>query len=216
MDYKYSICVLSSGKGTTLQCIINSTISNVLNCKINCVVTNTYEIDSPLFSICKNNYLNYENFKWNKNKETREHFEEKIIDFISKQGNVNLIVCAGWDHILTDYFLSKYNYNVINLHPALPNTFTGLNCIKKAFDSFQRGEITYTGSMVHYVSNELDKGKVIQTIKVPIYKNDTYEKLESRQKLLEKGILISSIQQLITKHSSDIVDYYELMVVYYL
>jgi fusion protein PurCD len=207
MTQQFTICVLASGKGSSLQSIIDSIESNVLNCKISCVITNTYDINSPLFEICNDNQLCYKNFKWDKSKETRERFEEKIIEFISNNSNVDLVVCAGWNHVLTQFFLSTYNSNVINLHPALPGTFIGLDCIKKAFDSFQRGEIKYTGSMVHYVIPDVDKGSVIQTIKVPIYKNDTYEKLETRQKIAEKGILISSIQQLISNYYDKYIDF---------
>jgi len=99
-------------------------------------------------------------------------------------------------HIVSKDFITTFK-NIINLHPALPNTFIGTNCIEKAYDAFQQGKITYTGSMVHRVIQEVDKGEVLEKIRVPINNTDTLEQLETRVKIYEKGILISAIQKFI-------------------
>ena len=79
-----------------------------------------------------------------------------------------------------------------------------MDCIRRAYEAYQRNEITHTGSMVHYVDEGIDTGKVISTIEIPIYDNDTYEDLETRQKRAEKGLLISAIQQLVNENYSTI------------
>ena len=116
-----------------------------------------------------------------------------------------MVVLAGWFYIVSDTFISGFS-NIINLHPALPNSFTGMNCVKKAYDAFVKNEIQCTGSMVHEVSSELDRGHVYQSIKVPILESDTLESLEERVKLSEKGILISVLQDFIVRFNQSLVD----------
>ena len=80
-----------------------------------------------------------------------------------------------------------------------------MNCIKQAYNAFARGEIKYTGSMVHRVIPELDKGEVLETVKIPIYEKDTYDILVKRQKNAEKGIVISTIQTFIKTYNDNLI-----------
>ena len=109
------------------------------------------------------------------------------LEAILKQNDLDLLVFAGWNIIVTPEFINSYK-KIINLHPALSNSFVGMNCVRKAYDAYQRGEIKYTGSMVHEVSEELDRGKVLQEVNVPIYENDSLGILEVyyKDELLDK------------------------------
>ena len=54
--------------------------------------------------------------------------------------------------------------------------FPGTQAIQRAFDAFQRGEITHTGVMVHLVPDEgVDNGPVLAAETVPIHPEDTLE-----------------------------------------
>ena len=145
----------------------------------------------------------YINSIWNKDDYSRDEYEILIYEKL-KTYSPDLVVFAGWDFIVNKIFLSSFK-KVINLHPSLPNTFVGQNCIKKAYNAFQKGEIKYTGSMVHEVVLEVDKGNVLTYIKVPIFNDDTYETLEYRVKDSEKGILIQSIQIFINTYNEKII-----------
>jgi folate-dependent phosphoribosylglycinamide formyltransferase PurN len=69
---------------------------------------------------------------------------------------------------------------VINLHPALPDTFPGRDAIQQAFEAFRRGDIKHSGCMVHYVVPEVDAGPVIRQIIVPFEQQDSLERFEAR------------------------------------
>ena len=116
-----------------------------------------------------------------------------------------MVVLVGWNHIVSEKFINSFK-NVINLHPALPNSFVGQNCIKEAYNAYQRGEIKHTGSMVHYVTNKLDRGEVVSFVEVPIYGSDTYEMLETRQKSMEKGLLVEAIQKIVGKYNASMIE----------
>ena len=184
MTDKLKIAILSSGTGSTLECIYNAVKNNVLNLSIECIVSSNSDLDLTKFSV-PSKLVSYTD---------KVLGEEEVLSYL-KGFNVDLVVLAGWFYIVSDTFISAFR-NIINLHPALPNSFTGMNCVKKAYDAFVRNEIQWTGSMVHEVTGELDRGKVYQSIKVPILESDTLESLEERVKLSEKGILISRIKSL--------------------
>ena len=69
---------------------------------------------------------------------------------------------------------------IINLHPALPGQFNGANAIGRAFEAFQKEEITGTGVMIHHVISEVDAGKPIVVKEVQIKKGESEDDLETR------------------------------------
>ena len=85
----------------------------------------------------------------------------------------NLFMFVGWNFIVSENFINK-SPQIINLHPALPGTFVGNDAVQQALDSYKRGEITHTGSMIHNVTEDVD-GEVIRSVKVPINNDDTYD-----------------------------------------
>ena len=190
--------LLGSGTGSSIKAICDSVKCNILKIEITCILTNQKDC-SYLQYLSKKNSIKYFSIPFSKKEQLREEYEDILI---KKLCDIDLVVLAGWNHIVSDKFINSFKY-VINLHPALPNTFVGLNCIKKAYNEYQKGNIQYTGSMVHYVIPEVDKGEVISTIQVPIYTKDSYDDLEKRQKKYEKGLLIESIQSIIRKYNED-------------
>ncbi len=100
----------------------------------------------------------------------------------------DLIVQAGWMHILSNAFLQRYP-RVLNIHPALPGAFPGTHSIERAWEAYQRGEIAETGVMVHWVPDErVDEGPVLLSERVPILFTDTVEALEERVHALEHDL----------------------------
>jgi len=105
----------------------------------------------------------------------------------------DLIVQAGWMHILSNAFLRRYP-RVLNLHPALPGAFPGMHAIQRAWEAYQRGEIHETGVMVHWVPDErVDEGPVLLLQRVPILLEDTPETLEARVHAVEHDLLPRAI-----------------------
>jgi len=101
--------------------------------------------------------------------------------------------------ILTSSFLSSFPNRVVNLHPALPDTFPGTHAIERAFEAYGRGEIEHTGIMVHLVPDEgVDNGPVLATEIVPINKDDTLESLEERVHQTEHHILVQTLKTIIS------------------
>ncbi|GAM88831.1 hypothetical protein ANO11243_068650 [Dothideomycetidae sp. 11243] len=121
----------------------------------------------------------------------------------------DIVVCAGWMHILAPTFLDplgKAGVPVINLHPALPGAFNGTRAIQRAHEAFQRGEVKETGVMVHHVISEVDMGAPILVREVEIRKGETVEELEERIHQVEWKIIVDgtriAIEQLKSKKNA--------------
>jgi formyltetrahydrofolate-dependent phosphoribosylglycinamide formyltransferase len=112
----------------------------------------------------------------------------------------DLIVLAGWMHILSAAFLDHFPTKVINLHPALPGQFAGTHAIQRAYEAYQRGEITHTGCMVHVTIPEVDAGPVIAQAEVPILPTDSLADLEARMHRAEHEVLVTAVRDILAGH----------------
>jgi phosphoribosylglycinamide formyltransferase len=81
---------------------------------------------------------------------------------------------------------------VINLHPALPGAFDGVDAIHRAYEAFKSGEIKHTGVMVHRVVKEVDRGEPVMVREVPIYQEDDLAALEKRVHEAEWQVIVSA------------------------
>ena len=131
-------------------------------------------------------------YKWDKKNDSREVYDINLASKI-KEFQPDTIVLTGWKHIFTTNFINQFHF-VINIHPALPDSYIGLNCIKKALDDYKENKINETGVMVHHIIEELDRGEVIDYIKIPIHQQDDLTILTERFREYEKIPLINSLQ----------------------
>jgi len=194
------LVVLVSGSGTNLQAIIDACEAGRLPARVVAVIANrkrAYALERgrkhgiPTHVHLLKPYLNAGR--------TRRDYDADLADLVARY-EPDLIVLAGWMHILSMAFLSRFPDKVINLHPALPGQFPGMHAIERAFEAYRRGEITHTGVMVHWVPDEqVDAGPVIATATVPIYPEDTLETLTERVHQVEHRLLVETIGRILTE-----------------
>ena len=77
----------------------------------------------------------------------------------------------------------------MNIHPSLLHKYKGLNTHKRALLKNEK----YSGCTVHYVTSELDSGKIILQKKVLINKNETENSLKKKVLKEEHKIYPQSI-----------------------
>jgi len=124
--------------------------------------------------------------------EPREHHEARILEAIASY-DVGLIVLAGFMRVLSPYFLSRFKGKVINIHPSLLPSFTGVDAQHQAFDH----GVKVTGCTVHFVDESLDGGPIILQRAVERLDNDTAEELRLRI-LTEEHRLLSEAIEIVT------------------
>jgi phosphoribosylglycinamide formyltransferase-1 len=192
------LVVLISGNGSNLQAILDACNSGELNTSVVCIISN--KADAYGLIRAKNAGVEGIHFPKKEN-ESRQEYDQRLADYVTAQ-LPDYIVLAGWMRILTSSFLNHFPNHVINLHPALPDTFPGTHAIERAFEAFQHGKINHTGVMVHLVPDEgVDNGPVLATEIVPIHKDDTLESLETRVHQTEHHILVQTLKTILSTTS---------------
>lgn len=122
-------------------------------------------------------------------KESREVYNLALVDILKKR-NVNLVVLAGWDLILSKELLSCFLNKVINIHPSLCPAFPGMDAEKKALDYGAK----YTGCTLHFVDPGVDTGAIILQRAVRIGPKETVESLQKKIHKKEEEILCEGIR----------------------
>ena len=117
--------------------------------------------------------------------------EERFIATI-KAARADLVVLAGFMRVLKPGFLEAFAGKIINLHPSLLPAFPGLDGIGQAF----RSGVKVTGCTVHYVTLEVDAGRIIEQAKVPVESGDTLETLSAKVHAAEHKLLPAVIERL--------------------
>ena len=109
-----------------------------------------------------------------------------------RESEADLVVLAGFMRVLKPGFLNAFAGKIINLHPSLLPAFPGLDGIGQAI----RAGVKETGCTVHYVTLEVDAGRIIEQEKVPVEPTDTLETLTARVHAAEHQLLPSVIARL--------------------
>jgi len=190
------LVVLISGNGSNLQAILDACVSGELDAQVVSVISN--KADAYGLVRAKNAGVEAVHFAKQKD-ESRNEYDARLGELVVSK-KPDYVILAGWMRILTSSFLNHFPNRVVNLHPALPDTFPGTHAIERAFEAYQRGEIEHTGIMVHLVPDEgVDNGPVLATEIVPISKDDTLETLEARVHEVEHKLLVATLQKLVSE-----------------
>ena len=153
------IGVLVSGEGTNLQALIDAELpiaavasnrrdANALNrARAAGIATATFSLDCHAL---------------------REERDLVMATWLEEHG-VELVVLAGYMHLLTAPFLDRFPRRIVNVHPSLLPAFPGAHAID---DALAAGVET-TGVTVHYVDEGLDSGEIIAQEELPAQPRET-------------------------------------------
>ncbi len=143
------IVILFSGEGSNMQALIQKLHNKEL--KVVKTITNNPNangIDRSYRLGVDVEIVDHTKYK------SREDFDRELVRIISDL-DVDLVVLAGFMRILTPIFTK--NLKAINIHPSLLPKFKGANALERAF----RSDDDIVGVTTHFVSDELDGGKII-------------------------------------------------------
>jgi phosphoribosylglycinamide formyltransferase-1 len=190
------LVVLISGNGSNLQAILDACSSRELDAKVVCVISN--KADAYGLVRAKNAGVEAMYFPKQENEARREYDARLANEVTGKQADY--IILVGWMRILTSAFLDHFPNRVINLHPALPNTFPGTHAIERAFEAYQQGEIKHTGVMVHLVPDEgVDNGPVLGQQEIHFQSDESLERFEVRVHDVEHKLLVNTLKDLLVE-----------------
>ena len=196
----FRLVVLASGHGTNLQAILDACSDGTLPAEVVAVISDRKNAYALLRAMQAGIPALYRPWgPYNKAGKLRTTYDLDLAALVNLY-EPDLIILAGWMRLLTMSFLEHFPGIVINLHPALPGTFPGMDAVARAFKAFQQGEIEHTGIMVHFVPDEgVDDGPGIATEIVPMFPDDTLETLEARVHETEHRVFVEAIGKVLSE-----------------
>jgi phosphoribosylglycinamide formyltransferase-1 len=186
MARRIPLAVLISGGGTNLQAIIDAIEAHRLDAAIKLVVSN--RSDAYGLVRARNHRLETAVLD-HKQYPSREAYDQAIVDLLHAH-DVELVVLAGFMRLLSPVLVGAYSNRIMNIHPALLPAFPGLRVQRKAVEHGVR----FSGCTVHFVNEECDEGPIIIQAVVPVFTDDTEEKLAARILEQEHRIYPRAIQ----------------------
>ena len=123
--------------------------------------------------------------------DARDARDAAMADWFESHG-VELVVCAGYMHLLRRSFLDRFAGRVVNIHPAPLPDFPGSHPLE---DLLAAGG-QETAATVHYVDDGVDTGAVIAAEPVPVFAGDTVETLRARVHEAEHRLLPQVVREL--------------------
>ena len=124
----------------------------------------------------------------------REARDAAMADWLTER-SVDLVVCAGYMHLLRRCFLERFPGRVINTHSAPLPEFPGPHPIH---DVLAAG-VPETAATVHYVDGGIDTGPVIAAERVPVLPGDDEHSLRDRVQAAEHRLLPQVVGELIAR-----------------
>jgi formyltetrahydrofolate-dependent phosphoribosylglycinamide formyltransferase len=178
------IGVLVSGEGTNLQALIDAGLP------IACVASNKPGIralERARAAGIESGVFAAEDY------ESREARDDAMARWLEERG-VDLVVCAGYMHLLRKPFFDRYGGRIVNTHSAPLPDFPGAHPIE---DVLAAG-VPESAATVHYVDEGVDTGAVIVAERVPVLEGDTVESLRERIQSVEHRLLPQTVRSLIS------------------
>jgi phosphoribosylglycinamide formyltransferase-1 len=173
------IGVLVSGEGTNLQALIDAGLP--------VAAVGSNRANAPALRRAESAGIPTRTFELDRYAD-RDTRDREMADWLQLRG-VDLVILAGYMHLLTPAFLSRFPERIVNVHPSLLPEFPGARAID---DALAAGAET-TGVTVHYVDEGLDTGSVIRQEPVAV---EPRESLVERIHAVEHRILPEVVREL--------------------
>jgi phosphoribosylglycinamide formyltransferase 1 len=164
--------VLISGRGTNLSAILKAAAAPDYPAEMVAVISN--KADATGLQLAQEANVATEVVP-SMGVTDRDMYDQALLAAIDRHAP-DLVILAGFMRILTPDFVSHYAGRMINIHPSLLPSFTGMHTHQRAIDA----GVHVHGCTVHFVTAELDHGPMIAQAAVPVYADDDAAKLAAR------------------------------------
>ncbi len=158
------IAVLISGQGSNLDAIVRASDAQDWPGRVVAVISN--RADARGLACARSHGIATEVLD-HKAFADRAAFDAALAETLDHHAP-DLVVLAGFMRILTPEFVARYAGRMLNVHPSLLPSYTGLNTHRRALDAGCK----VAGATVHFVSAELDHGPIVAQAVVPVLADD--------------------------------------------
>ncbi|MCD6155011.1 MAG: phosphoribosylglycinamide formyltransferase [archaeon GB-1867-097] len=186
---KLRIAVLGSTRGTDLEGIFKAIENGELeNVEIACVISNK----KKAYILERARKHGVEAIFISSKGKTREEYDKLIAEELDKR-NIDLILLIGYMRILSSWFVKKYKWKIMNIHPSLLPAFAGGMDLEVHKAVLEYG-VKVTGCTLHFVDEGVDTGPIILQKPVYVEEEDTPETLKAKVQKAEQEIIIEAIK----------------------
>ena len=187
---KLQLGVLASGRGSNLQAIIDAIESGFVQAHVAVVISN--KKDAQALERARTHgvtgvFLDPTPYAGRLDK--REAYDRAVLDILRKH-EVDLVLLAGYMKIVTPVLIDAYRYRMMNIHPSLLPSFSGLDAQKQTLEWGAK----VAGCTVHFVTEGVDEGPIILQATVPVLEDDSPETLAARILVEEHVIYPRAVQ----------------------
>ena len=184
--------VLASGNGSNFEAIMTAINRSELKAMVKVVICNNpgatvleraarWSIPAVL--------LNHREF------ESRESLDQAIVETLTNY-DVDWVIMAGWMRRVTQHLIDAFSGRLLNIHPSLLPSFTGLHAVRQALDA----RVKLAGCTVHHVELAVDSGPIVMQAAVPVLPDDTEASLQARIQRQEHRIYPAAIALAVHGH----------------
>jgi len=166
------IVILISGRGSNMEAIVHACRREGWNAQVAAVVSNRPQAAGLAFAQSHGiatAAVDHKAFS------DRDAFDAALADAIDAH-RPDLVVLAGFMRILGVAFVRRYEGRMLNIHPSLLPSFTGLHTHQRALQVGCKAH----GATVHFVTPALDHGPIVAQAVVPVLPGDTEDTLAAR------------------------------------
>ncbi|RLI26469.1 phosphoribosylglycinamide formyltransferase [Candidatus Bathyarchaeota archaeon] len=188
-DRPLRIAVLGSTRGTDLQAVIDAIESGDLDAEVVCVISNrrkAYILERARKHGIEAIYISPKGL-------SREEYDRLVMKELEKRAPIDLILLIGYMCILSNEFVRRYRWRIMNIHPSLLPAFAGgmdLDVHRAVLDY----GVKVTGCTLHFVDEGVDTGPIILQKPVKVDEDDTPETLKSKVQKAEQEIILEAIK----------------------
>jgi phosphoribosylglycinamide formyltransferase-1 len=133
-------------------------------------------------------------------------FESDLID-VMDENKIEIVALAGYLKKLPDILVDRFEYKILNVHPALLPSFGGSAMYgARVHEAVLARGCKVSGATVHFVTHEYDAGPIVLQQCCPVLETDTPESLRHRVREIEfeiypKAIGLLANDKLIVKNN---------------
>jgi len=175
-----SVVVLISGRGSNLQALIDAHLP------VSAVISNVADAGGLAIAArhgIPSRVVRHGDYP------TREAFEMVLAEEVDRF-SPRLVAHAGFMRIVTAGYVARYAGRMLNIHPSLLPSFTGLRTHERALAA----GVKIHGCTVHFVTPELDAGPIVIQAAVPVLPGDSAQSLAARVLRQEHVVLPRAVR----------------------
>jgi phosphoribosylglycinamide formyltransferase-1 len=169
---KKRIAVLASGRGSNFQAVIDAIQDGKIPARCIALITDNpkaYAIERANIAKIPVTVIDYASFP------SPGMYERALLSAMHK-AHADLFVLAGYMRIVGADIVRSFPGKMMNIHPALLPSFTGLHAQRQAV----RYGVKVSGCTVHFVDESLDGGPIIIQHCVRVEDDDDEDSLAGR------------------------------------